>query len=97
MTNRLILNLSHTANAGEESDFRSGTGLDSPVFALNSVLGNIGGTMRTLPDDLFIDEPETNEEESSGMAANELMTRSDDSSLRKAQCIPSAIATNRAN
>ena len=59
MVNRLVLNLSHTANSREDFGFRtlplSGIeSLDSPalMFASNSVLGNIGGPVRTIYDDM---------------------------------------------
>ena len=56
-TNRLILNLIHGANAREDSEFRTRTGLEPPTFATGPYLGNIGGPVRTLPDD-FDDELE---------------------------------------
>ena len=55
MTNRLILNLIHGANAREDSEFRTQTGVEPPTFAAGPYLGNIGGPVRTLPDD-FDDE-----------------------------------------
>ena len=56
MTNRLVLNLSHTANTREDSEFRTRTGLEPPIFVNNSILGNIGGPLRTLPDGFEDDE-----------------------------------------
>ena len=62
MTNRLVLNLSHTANAREDSEFRSQTGLEPPLFAVNPVLGNIGASIRTVRKDLdFFDDERTGE------------------------------------
>lgn len=52
IVNRLILNLNHGANAREDSEFRTRTGLEPPAFVLGPVLGNIGGSVRTFPDDL---------------------------------------------
>ena len=49
--NRLILNLSHNANRREDEQFRIRTGLSLTTFESNPVLGNIGASLRTLPDD----------------------------------------------
>ena len=54
VVNRLILNLSHTANT-REGDSESGTRTSynsSPLFATNSVLGNIGAPVRTYRDEV---------------------------------------------
>ena len=51
MTNRLVLNLIHGANAREDSEFRTQTGLEPPTFATGPYLGNIGGPVRSLLDD----------------------------------------------
>ena len=51
IVNRLILNLIQGADHREDSDFRTVTGLEPPTFATGSFLGNIGGPLRTLPDD----------------------------------------------
>ena len=48
-----MLNLCHTANAEEDSEFRSQTGLDPPMFVVDTILGDIGNPLRTLPDDLY--------------------------------------------
>ena len=45
--NRLVLDLSLAIGAQEDSDFFSRTGLDPPIFAMSSIIGNIGGPMRT--------------------------------------------------
>ena len=55
MVNRLVLNLSHTVSTREDSEFRSRTGMDVPVFARHSVLGSIGNPVRTLPDEIYED------------------------------------------
>ena len=58
ITNRLVLNLIHNANAREDSEFRTRTGLEPPTFASGPFLGSIGGPVRTLPDDFddyFVD------------------------------------------
>lgn len=54
LVNRLVLNLSQTADAREDSEFRTRTGVEPPVFVVtNSLLGNIGRSIRTVPyDDL---------------------------------------------
>lgn len=66
MLNRLVLNLSHAANSREDTEFRSRTGLDPPVFASNPILGNIGAPLRMLPDDFYDDiEPEILDERKS--------------------------------
>lgn len=52
MVNRLVLNLSDAVSAREDSEFRTRTGLEPPTFAAGPVLGNIGGSLRTFPDDL---------------------------------------------
>lgn len=49
--NRLVLNLNYTANIRDDWEYHSQTGLDPPTFASNSVLGNIGGLVRSAPDD----------------------------------------------
>ena len=51
MVNRLVLNLKHGANAREDSEFRTRTGLEPPAFASGPFLGSIGGPVRTMPDD----------------------------------------------
>ena len=53
-----MLNLSYTANVREDSEFRTRTGLDPPMFASNSFMGNIGAPMRTLSvnDDDDVDD-----------------------------------------
>lgn len=68
--NRLVLDLIHTANTQEDSEFNydSRTGLDPPVFASNSFLGNIGGSFCTLPGGVNDENPNgreriTNDEE----------------------------------
>lgn len=48
--NRLVLSLSYSANAREDSEYRSRSGFEPPLFAANSVLGNIGGLVHSLPD-----------------------------------------------
>ena len=53
--NRLVLNLSNAANTQEDANFRLQTGLEPPLFATGSILGNIGGPVRTSLDD-FEDE-----------------------------------------
>ena len=50
MINRLILNLAQGADQRENSDFRTRTGFEAPAFAAGSFLGNIGGPVRTFPD-----------------------------------------------
>ena len=57
-SNRLILNLIHGANAQEDSEFRTRTGLEPPTFATGPYLGNIGGPVRSFLDDFdddFVD------------------------------------------
>ena len=61
LINRLVLNLSHKTIANEDSEFRSRTGMEPPVFASNSILGHIGGPLRTLPDDMENDAFEGDE------------------------------------
>lgn len=56
LINRLVLNLSHAANANDDSDFRTRTGLEPLSFASGPVLGNIGGPVRSFPDDDWDDE-----------------------------------------
>ena len=41
----------NAANAREESEFETRTGLESPIFAAGPFLGNIGGPVRTLLND----------------------------------------------
>ena len=64
IVNRLVLNLSHSANEREESESRSSTKIEAPVFASNSFLGNIGGTMRSIPNDVDDDLSETEDDDS---------------------------------
>lgn len=45
MVNRLVLNLIRTANANEDSEFRTRTGLEPPTFAAGPFLGSIGGPL----------------------------------------------------
>ena len=52
MVNRLILNLVQGADNREDTEFRTRTGLEPPSFAAGSFLGDIGGPVRTLPDDM---------------------------------------------
>lgn len=60
MVNRLVLNLSHGANAREEdSEFRTRTGLEPIFFASGPVLGNIGGPVRSFPDDWEDEMPDS--------------------------------------
>lgn len=60
LINRLVLNLSHAANANDDSEFRTKTGLEPLSFASGPVLGNIGGPVRSFPDEDWEDEmPET--------------------------------------
>ena len=56
MLNRLILNLIQGANQREDSEFRTRTGLEPPMFAAGPILGNIGGPFRAFPDDMDSDE-----------------------------------------
>ena len=42
-------------------EIRLATALDTPVFVVNSTLGNIGGSLRTIPDD-FDDVPSEGEQ-----------------------------------
>ena len=52
-----MLNLNYAANTREYSDFYLTTGRgEAPAFAANSVLGNIGGSVRTMWD--YDDEDE---------------------------------------
>lgn len=51
IVNRLVLNLIHTANADEDSVFRTRTGLEPPTFATGPFLGSIGGRFSYRPDD----------------------------------------------
>ena len=46
-----MLNLTQAADTREDFEFRSRTGLEPPIFATSSVLGNIGEPLRTIPDD----------------------------------------------
>ena len=52
LVNRLVLSLSDAANPQEDTEFRSRTGLEPPTFAAGPFLGNIGGPVRTIEDDL---------------------------------------------
>lgn len=52
MANRLVLSLSHAANERKDSEFRTRTGFEPPVFASGPALGNIGGPIPTFLDDL---------------------------------------------
>ena len=56
MVNRLVLNLSRVVNTREDSESRSSTNLGPPTFAAGPFLGNIGGHVRTLPDDFYDEE-----------------------------------------
>ena len=58
ITNRLVLNLSHAANGREDSEFTTRTNLDPPKFASGPFLGNIGGPVRSLPDEFYDEELE---------------------------------------
>lgn len=58
----MILNLSYSANTREEDEFRSRTGLEPPTFALNSIIGNIGAPVNTIPNGALEDTIETLEE-----------------------------------
>ena len=53
IVNRLILNLIRGADdrAGSDFEFQTRTGLEPPAFASGSFLGNIGGPVRTFPED----------------------------------------------
>ena len=53
ITNRLVLNLSKSANTREGSEFHTKTTLEPPIFAMGIPLGNIGGSVNTLPDDFY--------------------------------------------
>ena len=50
---RLILNLIQGADQREDEEFRTRTGLEPPAFATGSFLGNIGGPLRTLSNNMF--------------------------------------------
>ena len=56
LVNRLILNLSHAANPSEDSELRTRTKLVPPTYAVGTFLGNIGGPVRSLPDEFYDDE-----------------------------------------
>ena len=56
LINRLVLNLSHTANSREDSEFRTRTNLKPPTFATGPFLGNIGGPVHSLQDEFYDDE-----------------------------------------
>ena len=58
MVNRLILNLSQSVNVRENSDFRTRTGFEPPVFVEGPILGNIGGPVSTNNDSLLVEEYE---------------------------------------
>ena len=49
---RLILNLIQGADQREDEEFWTRTGLEPPAFATGSFLGNIGGPLRTLSNDM---------------------------------------------
>ena len=70
LVNRLVLNLCHAANTDEDSEFRSRTGLEPPNFASGPILGNIGGPVRTLSDDLDDGFPECDEPVIVGIVSN---------------------------
>ena len=52
IVNRLILNLVQGADNREDTELRTQTGLEPPVFATGPFLGDIGGPLRTLPDNM---------------------------------------------
>lgn len=52
-----MLNLNHAANVHEVSESRTKTGSETLMFAVSSFLGNVGGSLRTLLDTDFEDEP----------------------------------------
>ena len=56
-----MLNLSYTASAREDSEFRNRTGLEPPKLASESVLDGFGNPLRTFPDELY-EETVANEE-----------------------------------
>ena len=51
-----MLNLSYSANSREDSEFRTRTNHVLPAFAVGPFLGNIGGPVRSLPDEFYDDE-----------------------------------------
>ena len=51
MVNRLVLDLIQGADTRGDSEFRTRTGVEPPMFATGPFLGNIGGPLRTLSDD----------------------------------------------
>ena len=63
--NRLVLNLSHAVNTREDTEFRSRTNLEPPVFSSGPYLGNIGGPVHTSMDPPYDDEAESNATEDS--------------------------------
>ena len=71
MVNRLILNLVQGADHREDSEFRTRTGLEPPGFASGPFLGDIGGPVRTLPDDVDDDIYEGYEANSNGISGME--------------------------
>ena len=56
--NRLVLSLSYEGNTRDNLEYRLRSGLEPPTFASNSVLGNFGGLVRSLPD--ILDELDIN-------------------------------------
>lgn len=65
MTSRLVLGLNQAANSQGDLTSRSGAGLSIPIFASNSILGNIGAPLQVEDDNKAVDEPlETNVAES---------------------------------
>ena len=52
MVNRLILNLIQGADQSENSEFRTRSGQESPAFATGPYLSNIGGSVRTIFDNM---------------------------------------------
>lgn len=71
MVNRLVLNLTHAANSHGDSTF-SKSGLGPPVFASNSILGNIGGPVNTSFGDGFDEDLDMNVSIYLGRAGGEI-------------------------
>ena len=69
ITNRLVLNLIQGANAREESQIGTRTGLEPPVFVAGPYLGNIGGPVHTFADDYDDEVSEQSEREFTGSQA----------------------------
>lgn len=53
MASRLVLNLSSSAKFQNDSRIQSQSNLEHPVFASNSILGNIGAPLRVDSNDEF--------------------------------------------